>query len=118
MNPTAAVFEERMAALESGMGAVATASGQAAQHIAIARCWAPVTKSFQRASTAALSRSSISPFAGWDQHDLRGHRRPRELPARHHAANEVLFGETIGNPRIDVLDIEAVAPSPTRPESR
>ena len=35
VNPTVAVFEERMAALENGIGAVATASGQAAQHIAL-----------------------------------------------------------------------------------
>src|SRR5690606_22484080 len=35
MNPTVAVFEERIAALENGIGAVATASGQAAQHIAL-----------------------------------------------------------------------------------
>src|ERR671934_3115903 len=35
MNPTVAVFEERMAALENGIGAIATASGQAAQHLTI-----------------------------------------------------------------------------------
>src|SRR5512145_2493657 len=35
MNPTVAAFEERIAALENGIGAVATASGQAAQHIAL-----------------------------------------------------------------------------------
>src|SRR5258708_38440542 len=35
MNPTVAVFEERIAALGNGIGAVATASGQAAQHIAL-----------------------------------------------------------------------------------
>src|SRR3989337_1103702 len=35
MNPTVAVFEERIAALENGIGAVATSSGQAAQHIAL-----------------------------------------------------------------------------------
>ena len=35
MNPTVAVFEERIAALENGIGAVATASGQAAQHLAL-----------------------------------------------------------------------------------
>jgi O-acetylhomoserine (thiol)-lyase len=35
MNPTTAVFEERIAALENGIGAVATASGQAAQHLAL-----------------------------------------------------------------------------------
>src|SRR3977135_776421 len=35
MNPTVAVFEERIAALENGIGAVATSSGQAAQHLTI-----------------------------------------------------------------------------------
>ena len=34
-NPTAAVFEERMAALEGGVGAIAVASGQAALHLAV-----------------------------------------------------------------------------------
>ncbi len=35
MNPTVAAFEERIASLENGIGAVATSSGQAAQHIAL-----------------------------------------------------------------------------------
>src|SRR2546423_11785115 len=35
MNPTVAVFEERIAALENGIGAIATASGQAAQHLTL-----------------------------------------------------------------------------------
>ena len=40
-NPTVAVFEERMAALEGGVGAIATASGQAALHLAIATLIGP-----------------------------------------------------------------------------
>ena len=41
-NPTVAVFEERMAALENGVGAIATASGQAALHLAIVTLMRPV----------------------------------------------------------------------------
>ena len=61
VNPTVAVFEERMAALENGIGAVATASGQAAQHIALFS--APATNSsHQLRCTAVPSISSMSPF--------------------------------------------------------
>ena len=59
MNPTMAVFEERIAALENGIGAVATASGQAAQHLALFTLMRPGTSSSRRAaSTAGASSSS------------------------------------------------------------
>ena len=110
-NPTTAVFEERMAALEGGVGAIATASGQAALHLAIATLAG--AGSHIVASSAlyggshnllhyTLKRFGISTtfvrpgdLAGW-----RAAIRPE---------TKLLFGETLGNPGLDVLDIPAVA---------
>ncbi len=64
MNPTTDVFEQRVAALEGGIGALATSSGQAAQFLAItawqgrATKWSPPAR-----STAARTRSSTSASA-------------------------------------------------------
>src|SRR5213078_3248607 len=59
MNPTVAVFEERMASLEGGCGAVAFASGIAAQAAALFTLLRPaITSSRRRRSTAELSTSS------------------------------------------------------------
>jgi len=109
-NPTNAVFEERMAALEGGAGAIATASGQAALHLAIATIAG--AGSHIVASTAlyggshnllhyTLRRFGIettfvkpSDIDGW-----RAAIRPN---------TRLLFGETLGNPGLDVLDIPAV----------
>ena len=112
MNPTTAVFEERIASLEGGVGALAVASGQAAQFIALASLLEAgdeiVAASTLYGGTYTQFDVSLRRFG--HQHDLRRPRRPRELPARDHAARrKVLYGETIGNPRINVLDIAAVA---------
>ena len=59
MNPTVAVFEERVANLEGGSGAVAFASGIAAQAAALFTCWSRATTSSRpRRSTAGPSISS------------------------------------------------------------
>ncbi|MGE5094954.1 MAG: O-acetylhomoserine aminocarboxypropyltransferase [Betaproteobacteria bacterium] len=110
-NPTVAVFEERMAALEGGVGAIATASGQAALHLAI------VTLMGQGGHIVA----SASLYGG--SHNLLAYTLPRFgirttfVPARDPAAwrsairadTRLLFGESVGNPSVDVLDIPAVA---------
>src|SRR4051812_37302937 len=57
MNPTQAVFEDRMAALEGGVGALATASGQAAQFVALANL----------AENGGDNLSPASPFRGPDK---------------------------------------------------
>jgi O-acetylhomoserine (thiol)-lyase len=109
-NPTVAVFEERIAALEDGVGAIATASGQAALHLAI------VTLVGQGGHIVASS----SIYGG--SHNLLAYTLPRFgitttfVPARDLAAwrravrpeTRLLFGETVGNPSIDVLDLPAV----------
>ena len=110
-NPTVAAFEERMAALENGVGAVATASGQAALHLAIVTL---LGAGSHIVASAALYGGS---------HNLLHYtlRRfgiettfvpPRDLAAWRAAIRpntRLLFGETLGNPGLDVLDITAVA---------
>ncbi len=111
MNPTTAAFEERVAALEGGIGGLATASGQAAQFIAIATILGPGD---QLVSSSALYGGTYTQFditlRRWgvdvvfvDPSDPENFRRAITPKTR------ALYGETIGNPRMDVLDIEAVA---------
>jgi len=110
-NPTVAVLEERMAALEGGVGAIATASGQAALHLAIATLMG--SGGHVVASTALYGGShnllayTLKRF-GIDTtfvtpRDLDGWRRAVRPQTR------LLFGETLGNPGLDVLDIPAVS---------
>jgi O-acetylhomoserine (thiol)-lyase len=110
-NPTNAVLEQRMAALENGIGAIATASGQAALHLAVATLAG--AGSHIVASTALYGGSQnllhytmrrfgvettfVKPG---DLDCWRGAIRPN---------TKLLFGETVGNPGLDVLDIPAVA---------
>ena len=110
-NPTNAVLEERVAALEGGSGAIATASGQAALHLAIATIAA--------AGTHVVASSAL--YGG--SHNLLAYTLPRfgitttfvrpgDLDGWRAAIRpetRLLFGETLGNPGLDVLDIPAVA---------
>ncbi|MDO5087552.1 MAG: O-acetylhomoserine aminocarboxypropyltransferase [Comamonadaceae bacterium] len=110
-NPTCAVLEQRVAALEGGAGAIATASGQAALHLAI--CTLMGAGGHIVASTAlyggsqnllhyTLRRFGIeTTFV--QPGDLDGWRAAIRPETR------LLFGETVGNPGLDVLDIPAVA---------
>ncbi|HNP72601.1 MAG TPA: O-acetylhomoserine aminocarboxypropyltransferase [Kouleothrix sp.] len=111
MNPTTAVLEERIAALEGGVGALAVASGQAAQLIALAGLLEAgdeiVAASTLYGGTYTQLDVSLRRFGinttFVDPEDPENFRRaitPR---------TKVLYGETIGNPRINVLDIAAVA---------
>jgi O-acetylhomoserine (thiol)-lyase len=110
-NPTNAVFEQRMAALEGGIGAIATASGQAALHLSIATLMG--AGSHIVASTALYGGSqnllhyTLRRF-GIDTTfvkpgDIDGWRAAIRPETR------LLFGETVGNPGLDVLDIPQVA---------
>ena len=110
-NPPPAVLEERVAALEGGSGAIATASGQAALFLAIATLAG--AGSHVVASTAlyggshnllsytlrrfGVETSFVKPgdIDGW-----RAAIRPQ---------TRLLFGETLGNPGLDVLDIPTVS---------
>jgi O-acetylhomoserine (thiol)-lyase len=111
MNPTVAVFEERIAALENGIGAVATASGQAAQHLAI---FTLMQSGDEFVSSRSLYGGSFQQFDvsfrklgidarfvdGWDLDQWRAAVTPR---------TRAFYAETLGNPTIDVIDIEALA---------
>jgi O-acetylhomoserine (thiol)-lyase len=111
MNPTTAVFEERMASLERGVGALAVGSGQAAQFIALASLLEAgdeiVSANTLYGGThtqfdVAFRRLGITPVFV-DPDDPENFRRAITPRTR------VIYGETIGNPRMNVLDIAAVA---------
>ena len=110
-NPTNAVLEQRISALEGGIGAIATASGQAALHLSIATLMG--AGSHIVASSAlyggshnllhytlrrfGIDTTFVQPgdFDGW-----RAAVRPN---------TRLFFGETVGNPGMDVLDIPTVS---------
>jgi O-acetylhomoserine (thiol)-lyase len=111
MNPTVAVFEERVANLEGGAGAVAFASGLAAQAAALFTLLEPGD---HIVSSTALYGGSVNQFkhllrklsieVTWvDPDDLDAWRREVR------PTTKAFFGETIGNPAGNVLDLEAVA---------
>jgi O-acetylhomoserine (thiol)-lyase len=110
-NPTVAVLEERLAALEGGVGAVATASGQAALHLIVA--------TLMGAGGHIVASARI--YGG--SHNMFVHTLPRfgitttlvdprDPAGFEHAITDktrLLFAETLGNPGLEVLDIAAVA---------
>ena len=107
VNPTNAAFEERMAMLEGGVGALATASGMAATAVAMLTL---VSSGDGIVSSQNLYGGTHNQFAlqlprfGVDVRFV----DPHDLDAVRGAIDErtrVLYAETIGNPRIDVLDI-------------
>jgi O-acetylhomoserine (thiol)-lyase len=110
-NPTNAVLEERIAALEGGVGAIATASGQAAMHLAIATLMGAGSHVVASHSLYGGSHNLLAytlPRFGIETTFV----DPRDLDAWRNAirpATRLLFGETLGNPGLDVLDVPAVA---------
>jgi O-acetylhomoserine (thiol)-lyase len=110
-NPTTAVFEERMAALDGAPAAIATASGQAALHLAIATLMG--TGSHIVASNALYggSHNLLSytlPRFGITTTFVDG-RNPHAWRAAIRPNTRLLFGETVGNPGLDVLNIPVIA---------
>ncbi len=110
-NPTIAVLEERLAALEAGVGAVCTASGMAAMHLAIATLLGAGDHLVASASlyggtinllTHTLPRFGIT-TTFVKPRDLDGFRAAIRPNTR------LLIGETIGNPGLEVLDIPRVS---------
>src|SRR5438105_8326755 len=110
-NPTNAVLEQRVAALEGGIGAIATASGQAALHLAIATLMG--SGSHIVASTALYGGSQNLLHYTMRRFGIETtFVKPGDLDAWRAAVQpntKLLFGETVGNPGLDVLDIPAVA---------
>lgn len=111
MNPTTDVFEKRIAALEGGVAAVATASGQAAEALAITT----LAKGGEEVvSTTSLYGGTYTLFHytlrklgidvkfvdGQDYDGLRAAITPK---------TRAVYAETLGNPKLDVIDIEKLA---------
>ena len=110
-NPTNAVLEQRVAALEGGIGAIATASGQAALHLAIVTLMGAgghiVASSALYGGSQNLLHYTLRRF-GIDTTFV----RPGDLDGWRAAIRpntRLLLGETLGNPGLEVLDIPAVA---------
>jgi len=110
-NPTTAVLEERLAALENGVGAVCTASGMAAMHLAIATL---VSAGDHIVASASLYGGTINllthtlPRFGIATTFV----KPRDLDGFRAAIGpntRLVVAETIGNPGLEVLDIPQVA---------
>jgi O-acetylhomoserine (thiol)-lyase len=109
-NPTNAVLEERVAALEGGAGAIATASGQAALHLAVS--------TLAGAGSHIVASSAL--YGG--SHNLLSYTlarfgiqttfvKPGDIDGWRAAIRpdtRLLFGETLGNPGLDVLDVPTV----------
>ena len=110
-NPTTGVLEERIAALEGGVGAIATASGQAALQLAI--------MTIMDAGSHIVASSAL--YGG--SHNLLAYTLPRfgitttfvdtrderALQKAIQPNTRLFFGETVGNPGLDVLNIPKVA---------
>jgi O-acetylhomoserine (thiol)-lyase len=110
-NPTNAVLEERIAALEGGVAGIATASGQAAMHLGLATIAAAgshiVASRALYGGSQNLLAYTLKRF-GIDTTFV----DPRDIDAWRAAIRpetRVLFGETLGNPGLDVLDIPRIA---------
>lgn len=111
MNPTQEVFERRMALLEGGVGALATSSGQAAETLAIL--------TILKAGDEMISATSL--YGG--TYNLFHHTLPK-LGIKVHfvdpidpenfrkaltSRTKLIYAEMVGNPKLDTLDVEAVA---------
>ena len=109
-NPTNAAFEERMASLEGGLGALATSSGQAAQLISILTL---CQKGDEIVAARNLYGGTYTQFdvtlrrMGIDVHFV--YPSPAAFAEAITEKTKLLYGETIGNPRAEVFDIEGVA---------
>ena len=111
MNPTQDVFEQRVAALEGGIGALATASGQAAITYAILNIAGAgdeiVSSSSLYGGTYNLFAHTL-PKIGIKVHFVDG-RDPENFRRAITPRTKALYAEIIGNPRLDVPDLEAIA---------
>ena len=111
MNPTQDVFEQRVTLLEGGVGALATASGQAAITYAILNIAHAgdeiVSSSSLYGGTYNLFAHTLPKF-GIKVHFV-DQANPDNFREKINEKTKALFCETIGNPRIDVADLAAIA---------
>jgi O-acetylhomoserine (thiol)-lyase len=112
MNPTQAAVEDRIASLEGGVGALLTASGQAAETIALLNL---AESGDHIVSSARLYGGTYNLFhytfkkMGIEVSFVDNPDDPEQWRAAVRPNTKAFFGETISNPQIDVLDIETVA---------
>ncbi len=110
-NPTVAALEERLAALEGGVGAIATASGMSALFLAIATLMGAgdhiVSSSSLYGGSNNLLATTLPRFGirttFVDPRDTDGFRHAIRPETR------LVYGETLGNPGLEIMDVEAVA---------
>ena len=110
-NPTVAVLEERLAALEGGVGAVCTASGQAALHLAVATLMGAGSHIVAAASLYGGSINLLKltlPRFGITASFV-DPRDPAAFKAAIKPETRLVFAEVLGNPGLEVLDIAAIA---------
>ena len=111
MNPTTAVFEERMASLEGGAAGLATSSGQAAQFLALTSL---LQAGDHMVTSATLYGGTYTQFAvsfkrlGIETTFVEPD-DPENFAKAIRPNTRVIYGETIANPRMNILDIEKVA---------
>ncbi len=110
-NPTVAVLEERLAALEGGVGAICTASGQAALHLAIATLMGAgghiVAAASLYGGSINLMKLTLPRFG--IATSFVDPRDPAAFRAALRPETRLVFAEVLGNPGLEVLDIAAVA---------
>ncbi len=110
MNPTSDVFEQRIAALEGGIGALATASGQFAETLTVLTLAAPGDEII---STSALYGGTYTLFShslrrlGITTHFIQGD-NPADFEAAINDKTKLIYLETIGNPKLEIPDFEAI----------
>jgi O-acetylhomoserine (thiol)-lyase len=111
MNPTTDVFEQRIAALEGGVAALATASGQAAQLLAIttvAQAGENVVSTSNLYGGTYNQLKVTLPRLGISSKFVEGD-EPAEFEKLIDSKTKALYIESIGNPRLNVPDIEKIA---------
>src|SRR3982750_496908 len=111
MNPTTDVFEQRIAALEGGIGALATASGQFAETLAILTI---ANSGDEIISSAALYGGTYTLFSqslrrlGITTHFVEGD-NPADYEALINDKTKAIYLETIGNPKLEIPDFEGIS---------
>lgn len=111
MNPTTDVFEKRLAALEGGVAALATSSGQAAEHLAITNLAQAgdniVSTSFLYGGTYNLFKVTL-PRIGIDVKFVEGD-KPEDFENQIDSKTKAIYIESIGNPKLNIPDFEKIA---------
>ncbi len=110
-NPTVAVLEERLAALEGGVGAICTASGQAALHLAIATLMGAgghiVAATSLYGGSVNLLKLTLPRFG--IEASFVDPRDPTAFAAAIRPETRLVFAEILGNPGLEVLNVPEVA---------